>query len=390
MKRWVCCASGRTSAYGGNDDVRAARFLISWAQTRKYRAKLAPKTMPDSLKFRVMAKVSTAAPISHVNISPPIAWPQRGALPPDATRGVSAGQRRGTAPRYARNDACDSHRLAGRPSSRTMSRYTNSHMPRTMTTQPRRLAMNPTPGDQRQVGEIKRVPDVPMPGRRRPALPECCVVSWPTSRAQVRSGPGAQKRRDEHQQRAGAQTKCAARLPASLFGIEARVAISRRSPTTTLVLIDRVQPEADAEDDADDPEALFELEFCGLTSTLSFPQFSALTFSARVFCNRVTRRPRPAQSATVSCCRVAPAARRRTRRSRRSASPGRTAPRKKPAGFATCANRGARSRSVAAADPAYISRRASALTSAICANDPLSASVSATADVNTIALAGVR
>ena len=61
-----------------------------------------------------------------------------------------------------------------------------------------------------------------------------------------------------------------------------------------------------------------------------------------------------------------------------------------PAGFTTPARRGERSRSVAAADPPYISSRASALTRAICAKDPLSASVSATADVKTIALAGVR
>ena len=62
----------------------------------------------------------------------------------------------------------------------------------------------------------------------------------------------------------------------------------------------------------------------------------------------------------------------------------------KPAGQTRPAKRGERSRSVAAADPPYISSRASALTSAICAKDPLSASVSATAEVNTIALAGVR
>ena len=65
--------------------------------TMKYTAKLEAKTMPASLIFSVIAKHSTAAPSSHANISPPIAWPQRGWPPPDATRGVSAGQRRGTA-----------------------------------------------------------------------------------------------------------------------------------------------------------------------------------------------------------------------------------------------------------------------------------------------------
>ena len=54
------------------------------------------------------------------------------------------------------------------------------------------------------------------------------------------------------------------------------------------------------------------------------------------------------------------------------------------------ASAGDRRRSVAAADPPYISSRASALTSAICAKDPLSASTSATPDVKMMALAGVR
>ena len=61
-----------------------------------------------------------------------------------------------------------------------------------------------------------------------------------------------------------------------------------------------------------------------------------------------------------------------------------------PAGFTAPASAGDRKRSVAAADPPYISSRASALTSAICAKDPLSARVSATADVKMMALAGVR
>ena len=61
-----------------------------------------------------------------------------------------------------------------------------------------------------------------------------------------------------------------------------------------------------------------------------------------------------------------------------------------PAGFTSRAADDDRSRSVAAADPAYISSRASAETTAIWAKEPLSARVSATADVKMIALAGVR
>src|SRR5260221_14390527 len=59
------------------------------------------------------------------------------------------------------------------------------------------------------------------------------------------------------------------------------------------------------------------------------------------------------------------------------------------AGFTDPANACARSRSVAAADLVYINKLASALTTAIVAKDSDSASVSATADVKTIAFTGV-
>src|SRR6185295_19084887 len=52
------------------------------------------------------------------------------------------------------------------------------------------------------------------------------------------------------------------------------------------------------------------------------------------------------------------------------------------AGATRSANRGERSRSVAADTPVYVTRRASALTTASFTNDPVSANVSATTDVN--------
>ena len=60
------------------------------------------------------------------------------------------------------------------------------------------------------------------------------------------------------------------------------------------------------------------------------------------------------------------------------------------AGATVLANRGERRRSVAADTPVYVTSRASALTTASFTNDPLSASTTATTDVNTIAYAGVR
>src|SRR6185295_997841 len=96
----------------------------------------------------------------------------------------------------------------------------------------------------------------------------------------------------------------------------------------------------------------------------------------------------PAASAAKpprNCSRVAPAA---IPTDTRIAIAGTTGPKRttKVAGFTTPAKLGDRSRSVAAETPTYITSRASALTTASLANEPVRARTTATADVNSTAL----
>ena len=115
-----------------------------------------------------------------------------------------------------------------------------------------------------------------------------------------------------------------------------------------------------------------------------FPVLRSSVLSSATLTPRTAPRRRAARRrrrAVAAASRRRPA--RRTPRSRRSAPPDRAA--REPGRLhRRRANRGERSRSVAAAEPPYITSRASALTTAICANEPLSASVSATADVKMI------
>ena len=77
--------------------------------------------------------------------------------------------------------------------------------------------------------------------------------------AQIGSGPGAQERREQHQQRG--ETEAAAREQVGVRGICANSDIDEILHDVDV--IERVEPEAHAEDQAEDPEAVAKLEVGG-------------------------------------------------------------------------------------------------------------------------------